>query len=50
MDLYFHLRLGSGTDTGYRQTDVDGGTDTTEEEFSFQEDLAIGNGNDLEKI
>jgi len=41
--------LGSGTDTRYRETDVDGRTDTTEEEFSFQEDLAVSNGNDLEK-
>ena len=45
--VHFHLRLGSGADTGHRKTDVNGGTDTTEEEFSFQENLTIGNGNDI---
>ena len=45
-----HERLGSGTDTRDGKTDVDSGTDTTEEEFGLQEDLTIGNGNDLEKI
>jgi hypothetical protein len=40
-------RLGSGTDTGDGETDVDGRTHTTEEQFRFQEDLAIGDGNDI---
>ena len=44
------VRLGGGTDTRDGKTDVDSGTDTTEEEFGLQEDLTIGNGNDLEKI
>jgi hypothetical protein len=41
------LRLGSRTDTRHGKTDVDSGTNTTEEELSLQEDLTIGNGNDL---
>lgn len=45
-----NVRLGGGTDTGHRETDVDGGADTTEEEFCLQEDLTIGNGNDLSKV
>lgn len=44
-----HRRLGSRTDTGHRQTDVNGRADTTEEELSLQEDLTIGNGNNLQK-
>ena len=43
------LRLGSGTDTRDGETDVDGRADTTEEELSFQEDLTVGDGNDLKK-
>merc|ERR1712230_291971 len=46
-DLLHGLKLGSGTDTGHRQTDVDGGTDTLVEELSLQEDLAVGDGNDV---
>jgi hypothetical protein len=42
-----NLRLGGGADTRHRETDVDSRTDTTEEELSLQEDLAIGNGNDV---
>lgn len=41
------LRLGSRTDTRHGKTNVDSGTDTTEEKLSFQEDLTIGNRNDL---
>jgi hypothetical protein len=40
-------RLGSRTDTRHRETDVDGGTHTTEEELSLQEDLAVSDRNDL---
>jgi hypothetical protein len=36
----WYLELSSGTDTGDRETDVNGGTDTSEEQFGFQEDLA----------
>jgi hypothetical protein len=36
----WYLELSSGTDTGDRETDVDGGTDTSEEQFGFQENLA----------
>jgi hypothetical protein len=44
-----YVRLRSGTDTGHGQTDVDGRTNTTEEELGFQEDLAVSDGNDLEE-
>ena len=43
-----NLRLGSRADTGHRETDVDGRTNTTEEELSLQEDLTVSDGNDLE--
>ena len=43
----FGSRLGSRTDTRDGKTDVNGGTDTTEEELSLQEDLTVGDGNDL---
>ena len=45
--LLHGLGLGSGTHTGHRQTDVNGGTDTLVEQLSFQEDLTIGNGDDI---
>lgn len=43
--LLHGLGLGSRSYTGYRQTDVDGGTDTLVEELSLQEDLTVSNGN-----
>lgn len=46
-DLLHGLDLGGGADTGHRETDVDGGTDTLVEELSLQEDLTIGNGDDI---
>jgi hypothetical protein len=46
-DLLHGLDLGSGTDTGDRETDVNGGTDTLVEELSLQEDLSVGDGNDV---
>ena len=46
-ELLHDLGLGGGTDTRHRETDVDGGTDTTEEELGLQEDLAVGDGDDL---
>jgi hypothetical protein len=46
-DLLHGLDLGSGTDTGDGQTDVNGGTDTLVEQLSLQEDLAVGDGNDI---
>jgi hypothetical protein len=46
-DLLHGLELGSGTDTRYGQTDVDGRSDTLVEQLSFQEDLAVSNGNDV---
>jgi hypothetical protein len=46
-DITRHLRLGGGTDTRHRETDVDGRSDTTEEELSLQEDLTVSDGNDL---
>ena len=42
-----NVRLGGGTDTRHGETDVDGGANTTEEELSLQEDLTVGNRNDL---
>src|SRR5690606_2929503 len=39
------LGLGSATNTGYRDTGVDGRTDTCVEHGRFQEDLTVGDGN-----
>merc|ERR1719413_92844 len=39
------LVLGGGSDTGHGKTDRNGGTLTLVEEFGFQENLSIGNGN-----
>jgi hypothetical protein len=44
---YKYARLGSRADTRHRETDVDSRTDTTEEELSLQEDLAVSDRNDL---
>ena len=41
------LELGGGADTRHRETDVDGRADTLVEELSLQEDLAVGDGNDV---
>lgn len=41
------LELGSGTDTRHGQTDVDGRSDTLVEQLRLQEDLTVGNGNDV---
>jgi len=46
-DLLHGLDLGCGTDTGHRQTDVNGWADTLIEELSLQEDLAIGDGDHI---
>ena len=46
-NLLHGLDLGGGTDTRDGKTDVDGGTDTLVEELGLQEDLTIGNGNDV---
>ena len=46
-DLLHGLDLGSRTDTGHRETDVNGGADTLVEELSLQEDLTIGNGDHI---
>ena len=46
-DLLHGLELSGGTDTGDRKTDVDGWTNTLVEEFGFQEDLTVGDGNDV---
>jgi hypothetical protein len=50
MNNYLYVRLGSGSDTGHGETDVDGGTNTTEKELRFQEDLTVSNGDDLRMI
>lgn len=41
------LRLGSGTNTRDRETDVDSRANTTEEKLSLQENLTVRNGDDL---
>jgi len=46
-DLLHGLDLGGGTDTGHRETDVNGGTDTLVEQLGLQEDLAVSDGNDV---
>ena len=45
--LLHGLGLGSRADTGDRQSDVDGRSDTLEEQLSFQEDLTVSDGNDI---
>merc|ERR1719470_622499 len=46
-DLLHGLGLGSGADTGHRETDVDGRSDTLVEQLSLQEDLAVRDGDDV---
>jgi len=46
-NLFHGLHLGGGTDSGDGKTDVDGGSDTLKEKFVLQEDLSIGNGDDV---
>lgn len=46
-NLLHGLDLGSGTDTRDGKTDVDSGTDTLVEELRLQEDLTVGNGDDV---
>ncbi len=46
-DLLHGLELGSGTDTRHGKTDVDGRSDTLVEELSLEEDLAVGDRNDV---
>jgi hypothetical protein len=46
-DLLHGLELSGGADTRHRQTDVDGGADTLVEELGLQEDLTVGDGNDV---
>jgi hypothetical protein len=46
-DLLHGLKLGSGSDTGDGKTDVNGWSDTLVEKLGLQENLSIGNGNDV---
>jgi len=46
-NLFHSFKLGSGTDSGDGQTDVDSWSDTFVEQFSFQENLTVSNGNDV---
>ena len=46
-DLLHGLDLGCGTDTRYGKTDVNGRTYTLVEEFGFEENLAIRDGDDI---
>jgi len=46
-DLLHGLNLGGGSDTGDGETDVNSGSDTLEEELSLEEDLTVGNGDNV---
>jgi len=46
-DLLHGGDLGGRSDSGDGETDVNGGSDSLVEEFGFQEDLAIGDGDDV---
>ena len=46
-DLLHGLQLGGGSDTGDGKTDVNRWADTLVEELGLQENLSIGNGNDV---
>lgn len=46
-DLFHGFELGSGTDSGDGETDVDCWSDTFMEQFSFQENLTVSNRNDV---
>jgi len=45
--LLHSFDLSSRTDTGHRKTDVDGGTHSLVEELGFEENLAVGNGDNV---
>ena len=45
--LLHGLDLGGGTDTGHRETDVNGGADTLMEKIVLQEDLTISDRDDI---
>ena len=45
--LLHGLGLGSGSDAGDGETDVDGGPDALVEELGLQEDLAVSDGDDV---
>ena len=47
--LLHGLRLCRTTDSGYGQTDIDGRTLTLEEEVALEEDLTIGDGDDVRR-
>ena len=46
-ELFHGLNLGGRTDTRHGKTDIDSGTDTLMEELGLEEDLTIGNGDDI---
>jgi hypothetical protein len=46
-NLFHSFKLGSGTDSGDRQTNVNSWSNTFVEQFSFQENLTVSNGNDV---
>jgi len=46
-NLFHGLDLGGRSDSGDGKTDVDGGSDTLEEEFGFEENLTISNGDHI---
>ena len=46
-DLLHSLDLSGGTDSGHRETDVNGRSNTLVEKISLQEDLAVSNRDDI---
>ena len=46
-ELLHGLNLGGRSDTGHRETDVNGGADTLMEQLSLEEDLAVRDGDDI---
>jgi hypothetical protein len=46
-NLLHGLHLGGGSDSGDGETDVNCGSDTLEEELGFEEDLSVGNGDNV---
>ena len=48
-DLLHRLGLGGTTDTGHGNTHVDGGTLIRVEQVGLQEDLAVGDRNDVRR-
>jgi hypothetical protein len=46
-DLFHSLNLSGRSDTRYRKTDINGWTNTLVEEFGFEENLTVSNGDHI---